>query len=240
MLALFDLALALSPERLPALNAVDDFDFTLSLLLDAVLLTVDGFLEAPVLAAAAAGFCPDVEEGLLAVMMVLGLFCPVLLVAADDGLSALLTRCDGREGSEGNLVIIGGLGGRADVNFWVSILLVDREDGEAALVFFLNKLGEDFGDSFFSNTGESWSWLLLAGTLRRLLITLIPDFNFFEAGLLGSVTFRVAIGLFGEEIFNFLVAAGDLFFPAVGGATVGGATVGGAESLCLGVVLRGE
>ena len=120
MLILFARPLALSPKRpgrlllLPVLNAEDDFDLTLSLLLEAALTDEEG----GGLAAEA-----DAVDNLPA-MTFLGLFCPVLLlllllvllVVAPDCLSALARR-DETEGSDGSLDIIGGLGGRADVNF---------------------------------------------------------------------------------------------------------------------------
>lgn len=114
VLILFALPLALSPPRpgrlllLPTLKEKDDLDFIESPLLD------DG---------TGGGFCADVAPAVdgRAATMFLGLFCPVLLVAAAEvgavvGLASLLTRCEGIVGSEGNLVIKGGLGGRAEVN----------------------------------------------------------------------------------------------------------------------------
>lgn len=117
MLILFALALALSPVRpgrlllLPTLKAEDDFDFTESApLLEDVLTEVGG---------PGGGFCADAEEG-LAVTIFLGLFCPVLLVIAEvgavDGLASPLMRFEEMVGSDGNLDIMGGLGGRAEVN----------------------------------------------------------------------------------------------------------------------------
>ena len=60
----------------------------------------------------------------------------VVAEGAIGGFSVLLSWCDWTEESEGSRDIIGGLGGRADVNFWA--VLVEREDGsnESALVFF--------------------------------------------------------------------------------------------------------
>lgn len=137
MLILFALPLALSPVR-PAgrpfvLKAVDDLDFIESPLV------VDTLLLPPV--------------GGLAVTTFLGLFCPVLLAAeaegAVEGLPSLLKEI---EGSEGNLDIMGGLGGRADVNFWLgSVVLAD----DKGALFLLRAVGEDFGDSFFSSRGDS-------------------------------------------------------------------------------------
>ena len=233
MLILFALPLALSPLR-PTLKEEDDFNFIESPLLD------DGL---------GGGFCADVAPAVdgLAVTIFRGLFWPVLLVVAAevgavDGLASLLMRCEGMVGSEGNLDIKGGLGGRAEVNLGAgSDLPVDR----GALVFFLRAVGDVFGDSFFSSTGDSWSLLLPLddGILSLVLRLFIPDLDFFEAEGVGSVGFRVAEGLFGarEVLADFLVVEGDLlFFPA---AVAAAAVTDGeeAESFCLGAVCsRGE
>lgn len=114
VLILFALALALSPKRpgrlllLPALKA-DDFDLTPSLPVDAALTEEEGGV---------GGFAAVEEdeaavEGLPATTF-LGLFIPVLLLLA---VVALLARCNETTESEGSLDIIGGLGGRAEVNF---------------------------------------------------------------------------------------------------------------------------
>lgn len=191
------LALARSPERpgklllLPALRADDDFDFETSPLPEDALLRVDDDLDINMslledALADDAGSLVAVAEGLPATT-VLGLFCPVLLVVvvgAIGGLSTLLSRCDWTEESEGSRDIIGGLGGRADVNFWE--VLAEREDGtvESALVLFflfLSRPGEGLGVSFFSKTGESLSLLPLVGMLRRVLIIFNPPaLDFFE------------------------------------------------------------
>lgn len=80
-------------------------------------------------------------------------------------------------------------------------------------------MGEVFGDSFFSNTGDSWSLPLPLddGILSLVLRLFIPDLDFFEAEGVGSVSFLAADGLFGarEVLADFLVVEGDLlFFPA--------------------------
>ena len=109
-----------------------------------------------------------------------------------------------------------------------------------ALVFFLRAVGEVFGESFFSSTGDSWSLPLPLddGILSLVLRLFIPDLDFFEAEGVGSVSFLAADGLLGarEVLADFLVVEGDLlFFPA---AVTGGE---GAESFCLGAACsRGE
>lgn len=113
-----------------------------------------------------------------------------------------------------------------------------------ALAFFFRAVGEVFGDSFFSSTGDSWSLLLPLddGILSLVLRLFIPDLDFFVAEGVGSVNFRVADGLFGarEVLADFLVLEGDLlFFPAAVAAAVTGGE--GAESFCLRAVCsRGE
>ena len=212
------LALALSPVRLrrllllPLLKEDDDLEFELSPLVEARLTEeVDE------------GLRPGGEDTLTLTAeclppgtMFLGLFCPVLLVAGP--VVVLVVVADSlwpavrMEGSEGNRDIIGGLGGRADVNFcW---------DSAPALVFFLSRLGDGLGDSFFSKTGESWSLLPpLLGALRRpLTVFIAPGVDFFEVVVVVSTTFRAADGLFGAtevKLFDFLVEAGGLLFPAV-------------------------
>lgn len=67
------------------------------------------------------------------------------------------------------------------------------------------------------------------GIFSLALRLFVPDLDFFEAGGLGSVNFRVADGLFGarEVLADFLVVLGDLlFFPAAA------VTDDGAESFC--------
>lgn len=108
--------------------------------------------------------------------------------------------------------------------------------GRGALVFFLLAVGDVFGESFFSNTGDSWSLLLpLDDDILSLLLRLfIPDLDFFEAKGVGSVSFRAADGLFGarEVLADFLVVEGDLlFFPAAAAGAVTGNV--GSESFCL-------
>ena len=115
-----------------------------------------------------------------------------------------------------------------------------------ALVFFLGAVGEVFGDSFFSSTGDSWSLLLPLddGMLSLVLRLFVPDLDFFVAEGVGSVSFRVADGLFGarEVLADFLVLEGDLlFFPAVAAAAAAVTGGEGAESFCLGAACsRGE
>lgn len=117
VLILFALPLALSPPRpsrlllLPTPTEEADLDFIESLPLD----DDEG--------GPGGGFFADVAPAVdgRTAMMFLGLFCPVLLVVATevgavDGLASLLMRCEGIVGSEGNLDIKGGLGGRAEVN----------------------------------------------------------------------------------------------------------------------------
>ena len=197
------LPLALSPPRPsrpllpPLLKDDDDLDFELSLPV-----VVEERLTADVDLGAGGEDIVTLTAGCLphAVIMFLGLFCPVLLVvpavpvveAMDDSLLPLPTLR--MEGSEGNRDIMGGLGGRADVNLGcVSVLLVAVEP---ALVFFFCRLGEEV--SLFSKTGESWSLFpLLLGALSRPLIPFAPTVVFFEVVALVSTDLRRPDGLFG-------------------------------------------
>lgn len=156
VLILLALALARSPERpgrllVPKPREDNDFDLELlELLEDRLVVDAGEDLGAEVAVVPVEGV-PDTTT--------LGLFSPVLLVAEADSLSVVpLSRGVLIQGSEGSLDIIGGLGGRADVNLCCeSLLLVERDEGtaESALVFFLSSAGDGRGDSFFSRTGES-------------------------------------------------------------------------------------